>query len=771
MGCMQEKKGPGPCPHCGFDESTYEVLPHHLPPGTILNGKYLVGKVLGQGGFGITYLGWDLNLDVKLAIKEYYPNGYVIREATCGPTVSVMTGSRAEFFQKGLAKFVDEAKRLGKFWGLPGIVAVKDYFQANHTAYIVMEYAEGETLKEVLAKNNGRLQPEVIFGMLQPLFESLDTVHKAGIIHRDISPDNIMVDERGHVKLLDFGAAREFLAQDEKSLSIMLKPGYAPEEQYRSRGHQGPWTDVYSLCATIYRALTGTTPLESLDRMETDSLQPPSAFGVIMPTWQEAALMKGLSIYGNDRYPTMKELETALYTPPQGYGASGFYGTSGNSSGGGTTGTGGTGGTTGNGNSGGTGGSGGNAGNSGTGGTGGNTGGFNGTRGFDGTNSSYGNGINSGTSGNYPQPKKKKQLIIFAAAAVIICLLAFGIFKGMGSDTGTRSARETDTESHGNEFKLAAGNDGGGMRTTLAAGKDSETEKVTESAKETQKETQTEKPTEKQTETETEPVTETEPPQEDKVDMDEVDAILRDYGGGATFGSFVVDIKREQVYYGKNSDKSMISSALNNICTLFTVAMLCDNDIITMDDEIPFSYTFSGRGIKSKADDGKYFTVKNLLTDMLEYSDNNAANSIMNYISIDNINTVCTEICDFPSVDVQRNYESNSSLDNYASPEDIGAMLYLLYIDKLDSVDRGFMRSYFSIADKTANKGVAKYIPSGYTVLNHNGVRTDVYNEAAIIYGNDAEYIVVFFSNSGVQDTEAEAIAKATEYIHEALTK
>ena len=150
MGCMKEKTAPGPCPHCGFAPAAYEPSPHHLPPETILNGKYIVGKVLGEGCFGITYLGWDINLELKVAIKEYYPNGFVTREATAGNTVTVLTGYRTEFFQKGLEKFVDEARRLAKFWGLPGIVAVKDYFQENKTAYIVMEFVEGETLKTIL---------------------------------------------------------------------------------------------------------------------------------------------------------------------------------------------------------------------------------------------------------------------------------------------------------------------------------------------------------------------------------------------------------------------------------------------------------------------------------------------------------------------------------------------------------------------------------------------------------------------------------------------
>lgn len=281
MGCMRPKTQPGLCPFCGFDEAAYELSPHHLPLYTILSGKYLVGKVLGEGGFGITYLGWDLNLELIVAIKEYYPNGFVSRENSRGNTVTLLTGYRAEFFTKGLDKFVDEARRLAKFWRLPGIVAVKDYFQENKT---------------------------------RPVMESLEIVHGAGLIHRDISPDNIMVDADGNVKLLDFGAARNFAANDEKSLSVMLKPGYAPEEQYRSRGKQGPWTDVYGLCATMYRAITGEVPVESLDRMSEDTLKKPSEMGVTIFRQQEDAIMKGLALFAQDRFQNIRQLREALFS-------------------------------------------------------------------------------------------------------------------------------------------------------------------------------------------------------------------------------------------------------------------------------------------------------------------------------------------------------------------------------------------------------------------------------------------------------------------------
>lgn len=785
MNCMQEHEGPGPCPHCGFDESEYESLPHYLPLRTILNGKYLVGKVLGQGGFGITYLGWDLNLDIKLAIKEYYPNGFVSRESTYGPSLSIMTGSRSEYFQKGLAKFVDEAKRLGKFWGLPGIVAVKDYFRQNNTAYIVMEFAEGETLKEVLKKNNGRMRPDVLFEMMHPLFESLDVVHKAGIIHRDISPDNIMVDSHGHVKLLDFGAARDFISQDEKSLSVMLKPGYAPEEQYRSRGQQGPWTDVYGLCATIYRALTGEPPVESLDRMQEDTLKPLSAFDVSIPPWQEAALMKGLAVFANNRYSSVEELEKAIYETPAdsngeiaGYGGSGSaYNNSGRNSADSTSNL------SSNGINGGIGGNindnaGGNGGNYGGGGAGVgyNTGsgpGYNIGGGGTGYSGSGGTGSNAG-SGTTPYggdkklspwaERKNKKMFIIPAAVVAGLLLVIIIAGSMGGNSSRTPSPTPIAESEeSTPYRLADDDQKGKMETRIPARTETETVPATEKQTETKRETETQK------QTETERETETSAPSYPVLDIDRVDEILDENGGGATFGVCVYDIRNDVPYVGKNGDTSMLSSALTNICTLFTVGLMCDNDMISLNDSILFSYTFDGRGIRSKSDNGSYYYLSELLANMLQYSDNNAANSIMDYIGIDRINTLCEQV-ELYSVDVQRNYSGNTSLDNYASAEDIALMLTVMYQGVFDSIDKSYMKNNFYIADKVSDKGIAKPIPSSYTVLNHNGVRTNIYNEAAIIIGDDAEYVVVIMSNGGKQDTEAAAIAKASEYIFDTLT-
>ncbi len=313
MGCMSpiERKDV-PCTSCGWMEGQNIQPLHPLPLQTILNGKYLVGRVLGEGGFGITYLGWDLNLDMKVAIKEYYPSGFVTRENLVTASVTPFIGDRYEAFISGLDKFVGEAKSLAKFYNLPGIVSVKDFFKENGTAYIVMEYIEGVTLKNYLKEQGGRLSSQHVEELAKPLIRSLSRIHEAGLIHRDISPDNIMLTKEGDIKLLDFGAARNISSDGAKSLSVLLKPGYAPEEQYRTRGRQGPWTDVYALCATLYKMITGETPPESMERMREDLLVPPSRMGVTISTGFEACLLKGLAVFQENRYQSMGELYDAL---------------------------------------------------------------------------------------------------------------------------------------------------------------------------------------------------------------------------------------------------------------------------------------------------------------------------------------------------------------------------------------------------------------------------------------------------------------------------
>ena len=271
----QEKE----CPFCG-ESLDYKAQPHHLTPGTILNDHFYVGKALGQGGFGITYIGINTKLKRRVAIKEFYPNSCVNRNNTISPNVLVsQSENQAKFFEYGKARFLDEARNLALFSNESGIVNVSDYFEENNTAYIIMEYLDGTTLKERVSRK-GKLSVEETLRLLYPIMLSLSKIHKQGIIHRDISPDNIMISDDGKAKLLDFGAARFVSAAASSSLSIVLKPGFAPEEQYRSKGVQGPWTDIYALCATIYTCITGIIPDDAPQRQHLDELKAPSALGV-----------------------------------------------------------------------------------------------------------------------------------------------------------------------------------------------------------------------------------------------------------------------------------------------------------------------------------------------------------------------------------------------------------------------------------------------------------------------------------------------------------
>ena len=298
------------CPKCGRNLDS-DIQPHHLNPGTLLNNRYWVGAAIGEGGFGITYVGRDTMLDLKVAIKEYYPSGHANRSNLSSATVS--SGTKADsidIYEKGKKKFLSEARSLARFSGEDGIVSVRDFFEENNTAYIVMEYLEGETLKVYLSEK-GTLTPDETIKLMLPVMESLKKVHEAGIIHRDIAPDNIML-TKDKVKLLDFGAARSVDNFSNKSLSVMLKPGYAPEEQYRSRGQQGPWTDIYALCATMYKCITGITPDDAAQRSFEDEVKAPSDLGITISQNVESAILKGMSVYQRDRYQTVDELISAL---------------------------------------------------------------------------------------------------------------------------------------------------------------------------------------------------------------------------------------------------------------------------------------------------------------------------------------------------------------------------------------------------------------------------------------------------------------------------
>lgn len=316
LGCMEElKNGDAVCPKCGWNNAVNNNVSHQLLAGSVLMGKYLVGRVLGEGGFGITYIGWDLILDRKVAIKEFYPQGIVNRELTHHSTVVSCIG-KEEFIEKEKEGFIKEAKTMAKLGNIPGIVTMHDVFAQNGTVYIVMDYVEGKTLKAYVKENGNRLSAKTAISLLEPIFGALQKIHEKGLIHRDISPDNIMLRPDGTAVLLDFGAARQMSVAGERSLTVNLKHGYAPMEQYQTRGVQGPWTDVYALSATIYRLITGRVPPSAADRIIEDDLPLPSTLGSDILPRQEEALMKGLAIRTADRTLNISELWEGLAQAP-----------------------------------------------------------------------------------------------------------------------------------------------------------------------------------------------------------------------------------------------------------------------------------------------------------------------------------------------------------------------------------------------------------------------------------------------------------------------
>lgn len=314
LACLHEQGAPGGCAACGFDERAAVSSPLHLPMRTILHGQYLVGRALGQGGFGITYLAWDLALEMPVAIKEFLPTDFASR-ASAQLSVTPYGEDGAANFELGLEAFEGEARTLAKCHTLDGVVDVLNYFRENGTGYIVMHYLRGRTLREHLRAQSAPLPYGDAAAIVRPVLDALREVHRLGLVHRDISPDNLYICDSGRVCLLDFGAARNAVRDRSKSLSVQFKIGYTPEEQYRRHGAQGPWTDIYAAAATFYRALTGLTPPPSLDRLSLDQLRPPGALGVTMPRRAERALMRALAVQASARYRTIDEFLDDLGWP------------------------------------------------------------------------------------------------------------------------------------------------------------------------------------------------------------------------------------------------------------------------------------------------------------------------------------------------------------------------------------------------------------------------------------------------------------------------
>lgn len=312
-GCMQHLKDSNTtCPHCGYPEKHLTVK-DSLPVFSILAGKYLLGAPLGKGGFGITYIAMHLPDEKIVAIKEFFPANLAVRD-TNNETVVPADDTKAVYYRTGMKSFSEEGRILYLLSDIEHVVHVAEQIQANNTTYLVMEYVPGISLKKYMKQQQKLFSEQEMLTLMQPILLALQTMHQKGILHRDISPENLMLSPDNTLTLIDFGAARTFSRSDDDNLTVILKRGYAPEEQYHSNSRQGPWTDLYAVCAVMYQMLTGILPQEASARAEEDHLTPISRIeGLSLSPSTCAALEKGLQMDPMERYPDIGALMKVLY--------------------------------------------------------------------------------------------------------------------------------------------------------------------------------------------------------------------------------------------------------------------------------------------------------------------------------------------------------------------------------------------------------------------------------------------------------------------------
>jgi serine/threonine protein kinase len=313
INCFNKTNGFEICPHCGCIQQEKPKQLNHLYPFVQLNNRYVIGKVINNGGFGVVYKAYDTNLNSVVAIKELFPtqNSMVTRVPGTTKVISY-SGEKGEQFKIQKNRFLTEARTMSKLSYCEGIVDVYDFFEENNTAYLVMEYLDGMSLRDYMNTYPEKLSFKDAMDIIEPIMKALIAVHKEKIIHRDVSPDNVFITGDKKVKLLDFGAAKIAEEESEKSITVVAKPGYTPPEQYRSKAKIKPYTDVYATGAMLYRMLTGKLPEESIDRLEKDTLARPSKLGADVPPFAEKSIMKAMALNENARFKNMSDFLAAL---------------------------------------------------------------------------------------------------------------------------------------------------------------------------------------------------------------------------------------------------------------------------------------------------------------------------------------------------------------------------------------------------------------------------------------------------------------------------
>lgn len=313
--CFHMKGDYAVCPHCGYEEGTEAAQAYQLAPGTVLRGRYIIGTSIGFGGFGITYKAFDTVLSVVVAIKEFYPAGLVNR-GEGEIKVGVFSGEKEQDFKRQLARFLEEARNMAVFSKEKDIINVFDYFEENQTAYIIMEYVNAPLLKAKL-KEKGRFEENEAIVYMKAILAALAKVHYHGIIHKDISPDNIFLTGADSVKIFDFGAAKFQGTETERNDAIVVKAGYTPPEQYRTKNEQGAFMDLYAAGAVFYEMVTGEKPMEAPDRSICDELKKPSAYGIAIEERIERVILKALALKPQLRFQTAEQFQKALESSAQ----------------------------------------------------------------------------------------------------------------------------------------------------------------------------------------------------------------------------------------------------------------------------------------------------------------------------------------------------------------------------------------------------------------------------------------------------------------------
>ena len=311
MNCFSVKGKYEVCPFCGYAEGTPPSQPHYLVPGTILGNHFIVGTVIGMGGFGITYKCYDTTLGVIVAVKEFYPAGLVNR-APGERRVGLLSGEKKTQYQEQLKRFMVEAQSIAQFGKAKDIVNVYDYFEENNTAYIIMEYIDGVLLKDYLEKQGRIHDMDTVLSIITPVIEAVKKIHAKGIIHRDISPDNIFIAGDESVKVFDFGAAQLNSTKEGMAGEKVIKVGYSAPEQYRDRSKQGYYTDIYSIGAILYQMVTGIKPVESTEREYKDELKSPLELGIKIDSNFDRAIMEALAVKPELRFQNIQQLSDAI---------------------------------------------------------------------------------------------------------------------------------------------------------------------------------------------------------------------------------------------------------------------------------------------------------------------------------------------------------------------------------------------------------------------------------------------------------------------------